>query len=577
MAIDSKNLLVAVKSYARAEALPLDASEVYDSLAAAQEYAKAANAYAGQTIKALVNGEYKTYTIQPSKAGYVLKESGLTKTDITQYVQIYYDEILPETGEEGIIYLQDPSGQGRAVDGYTWHGGKYFKVMTDIETITADIDDLKTNSATKTECAHLQSDINAIGATIDTLITKDDAESKIATAKSEAIASAEEKDTALKTELNKEIAKKAPIANPVFTGSVTLPVDPTENLHAATKQYVDRLISNLVSTVPGIVDAEHPLPASHRAGQTWRAAADGVYAEHKCETGDLIICLLDGETVVGSDFMVVQANIDGAVTSSVTTSTVGNIVVFDSITGRVIKDSTVSIASLETALQDIATLKTNVAAVDGKIATAKQEAIDAAAGSVDEKLVTVNASIKEAKDEADQNKADIATANKAAAALTDRVSALDAESTGRVAKAEAAIKANESAISNLNTKKADKATTLEGYGITDAYTKESVDATVKTINDNLDSKISTKDAESKIATAKTEAVTEATTQSKTTLNDRLGDAIGEDTTVAAYIAKQVEGIGTEAGIAAAKEAAIKASKEYTDQQIAASVLNVVEF
>lgn len=577
MAIDSKNLLVAVKSYARAEALPLDASEVYDSLAAAQEYAKAANAYAGQTIKALVNGEYKTYTIQPSKAGYVLKESGLTHADITQYVQIYYDETLPETGEEGIIYLQDPSGQGRAVDGYTWHSGKYFKVMTDIETITTDINDLKTNSATKTECSHLQNDINSIDAKIDTLITKDDAESKIATAKSEAIASAEEKDTALKTELNKEIAKKAPIANPVFTGSVTLPVDPTENLHAATKQYVDRLISNLVSTVPGIVDAEHPLPASHKAGQTWRAAADGVYAEHKCETGDLIICLLDGETVVGTDFMVVQANIDGAVTSSVTTSTVGNIVVFDSITGRVIKDSKVSIASLETALKDIATLKTSVAAVDGKIATAKTEAIDAAAASVDEKLVTVNASIKEAKDEADQNKADIAAANKAAVALTDRVSALDAESTGRVAKAEAAIKANETAIADLGTKKADKATTLEGYGITDAYTKESVDATVKTINDNLDSKISTKDAETKIAAAKTEAVTEATTQSKTTLNDRLGDAIGEDTTVAAYIAKQVEGIGTEAGIAAAKEAAIKASKEYTDQQIAASVLNVVEF
>ena len=52
MAIESKNLLVWVKAMSRGQALPLDASEIHDSLAAAGTYAASAIAYEGQTIKA---------------------------------------------------------------------------------------------------------------------------------------------------------------------------------------------------------------------------------------------------------------------------------------------------------------------------------------------------------------------------------------------------------------------------------------------------------------------------------------------------------------------------------------------
>lgn len=45
--------------------------------------------------------------------------------------------------------------------------------------------------------------------------------------------------------LASDLAAKAPLANPTFTGSVTLPGDPTANLHAATKQYVDGLLANV--------------------------------------------------------------------------------------------------------------------------------------------------------------------------------------------------------------------------------------------------------------------------------------------------------------------------------------------
>ncbi len=41
------------------------------------------------------------------------------------------------------------------------------------------------------------------------------------------------------TNLSSDLNAKAPVNNPTFTGSVTLPADPSTNLQAATKQYVD--------------------------------------------------------------------------------------------------------------------------------------------------------------------------------------------------------------------------------------------------------------------------------------------------------------------------------------------------
>lgn len=152
------------------------------------------------------------------------------------------------------------------------------------------------------------------------------------------------------------LESKAPINNPTFTGTVTLEADPTEDLEAVTKQYVDRLIDGLVNVAPGIVDATNPLPTTgYKAGETWRVAAPGTYAGEVCEPGDLIICIKDyvaNTADPATDFLVVQANLNGAVTGP-TASTVGNIAVFDNITGTKIADSTVTIASLESALSKV--------------------------------------------------------------------------------------------------------------------------------------------------------------------------------------------------------------------------------
>lgn len=72
--IASKALLTLDKSFARANGQPLDASEVYYSLAAAQEYAKGAQAYVGQKIVVIENGIVTHYGIADTEG--TLKELG---------------------------------------------------------------------------------------------------------------------------------------------------------------------------------------------------------------------------------------------------------------------------------------------------------------------------------------------------------------------------------------------------------------------------------------------------------------------------------------------------------------------
>ena len=117
--------------------------------------------------------------------------------------------------------------------------------------------------------------------------------------------------------------------------------------------------------------------------------------------------------------------------------------------------------------------------------------------------------------------------------------------------------------------KADKATTLAGYGIEDAYTKPEVEAKLKTITDNVNTKVDASTVDSKIDTAKQE-VTNAYTQA---LKTRIGD-IPESTSVKQYIDNAIGSGGTDVAdqIAQAKAEAIEASKAYTNE-----CLTVVEF
>ena len=459
MAIESKNLLVWVKAMSRGQALPLDASEIYATLAEAENYAaNSAIAYAGQTVKAMTeDGKYHSYILQPSEAGYVLEEVGaVNESDLKQYVMVV--DTLPESGQiEGILYINN-------TDGYVWTGSAWRKVFWDVT-----------------------SDVTAVSDRVTTLET--------------------------------DIDTKAPISNPVFSGVVKVGED-----EVALKSYVEGLFANLVSAEPGIVDSSNPLPENYKAGQHFRVAEAGTYAGVACEVGDLILVVKNyvAETASNDDFMVLQANIDGAVTSASETSTIGEIVVFDAVTGKVIKGSGVQIASLNDA-----------------IAKAHEHAN------------------KTVLDSYDKTQAELLAAAKT--------------------EAESLVGAHETAVNEALAGKADKATTLAGYGITDAYNKTEIDSTIQTINDNLNTKISGTEADEKIATAKEETLSEAATAASEALEARVG-SIPADTTIKSYIDTAVGSGGTASAeaIAAAKQEAINTSKSYTDEQIT-SAMSIVEF
>ena len=459
MAIDSKNLLVWVKAMSRGQALPLDASEIYSTLAEAENYASSsAIAYAGQTIKAMTDdGKYHSYVLQPSEAGYVLEEVGaVNESDLKQYVQVI--ETLPESGqEEGILYICDTTGS-------VWTGSAWKTVFHDVQS---DLDGLDTR-------------IDGVEATLDT---------------------------------------KAPIENPVFSGIVKVGEE-----EVALKSYVEGLFANLVSAEPGIVDSENSLPATYKAGQHFRVAEAGTYAGVECEVGDLILVVknYNADTASNNDFMVLQANIDGAVTSAAETSTIGEIVVFDAVTGKVIKGSGVQIASLNDA-----------------IAKAHEH------------------TNKDVLDTYDKTQTELLNAAKT--------------------EAESLVTAHETAVTAALAEKADKATTLAGYGITDAYNKTEIDGKLTTITDNLNTKISAADVDTKIAESKEATLEEAATAAGEALETRVG-AIPADTTVKAYIDTAVGSGGTASAeaIATAKQEAINTSKDYTDEQIT-SALTIVEF
>lgn len=292
MAIDAKNLVVAAKIYSRGIALPLDASEVYSTKEEALAYAASPTAYAGQTIKVLENGKYESYVLNGNAGAYTLDKIGVDTSMVKNYVQVVAS--LPGEGQEqGVIYINTADNKG-----YIWNGAAYKVIFENVET----------------------EDGSSLSEQLENITT--------------------------------ELEQKADLSGATFTGSVILPADPTQNLEAVTKQYVDRLIAGLNEFTVGIVDSSTPLPATdYTVGQTFRVAEAGTYAGQECETGDLIIVIKDyaAEGASNADFLVVQANVDGAVTGP-DASTDANIVVFDGTTGRKIKDSTVTLASLQDAI-----------------------------------------------------------------------------------------------------------------------------------------------------------------------------------------------------------------------------------
>ena len=385
-------------------------------------------------------GQVITAKVEGTYKAYILQpgEAGYTLEEIgvdpSSIKQYVIVGTRPGSGQQqGVIYIDSNVG-------YIWNGSGWVKVFEDVSTSISDF------------------------------------ESRIGT-------------------LETDIDTKAPIANPTFTGSVKI-----EGNEVATQTWVNALIGQLNSGVPGIVDdSENPLPSTgYKAGQSWRVSVAGTYAGQDCEVGDLIICLKNYEAdgAGNADFMVIQANIDGAVTGP-DAATDGHIVVFNGATGKIIKDSNVTIASLNDVISK-AHEHTNKTILDS-YDKSQTELLEAAATDAQSKVTVLSETVTE----------------------------------------NLALKADASNV----------------------YSKTDIDSKISTLTQNINTKVDSATVDSKIAAAKTEILEEAATAAGDDLDAKIGD-LGESATVVEFVNKVVGSGGTD--VAQQIDEALAQAKAYTD-------------
>ena len=122
------------------------------------------------------------------------------------------------------------------------------------------------------------------------------------------------------------------------------PDDPND---AANRDYVDNIIAaNDAMVFKGTIGLGGDISIedfnnleTYDTGWTYKVVEDGTIRGHVCEQGDMLVAKVtrEGLDSEDSDWAVIQANIDGAVTGP-SSSTNENIAVFDGTSGKTIKD-----------------------------------------------------------------------------------------------------------------------------------------------------------------------------------------------------------------------------------------------
>mgnify|MGYP004536815069 FL=1 len=126
------------RSYERLNPIPLDASEVHESIDGANTYLSSGKAYPGQTIKVRnVDGSFDSYVINGTEGNLTLDKLNVNTALVKNYVQPV--EVLPEKkdAEQGVVYLNTSDGKG-----YIFNGTDFKMIFDDVE-IGPVIDELK--------------------------------------------------------------------------------------------------------------------------------------------------------------------------------------------------------------------------------------------------------------------------------------------------------------------------------------------------------------------------------------------------------------------------------------------------
>ena len=159
----------------------------------------------------------------------------------------------------------------------------------------------------------------------------------------------------------------AKIDSQTLTGTPSAPTPSTSDnsTKLATTEYVKNVITSIGTTLvfSGTIDCStNPNYPAASAGNVYVvnvAGKIGGIAGVNVEAGDQLLCTttsdIGTQAAVGANWNIVQFNIINAITSSSSTSIVGNIATLDSTTGRVIKDSGLSIDSTSSLVQNSST------------------------------------------------------------------------------------------------------------------------------------------------------------------------------------------------------------------------------
>lgn len=559
--IDSKNLLVWVKAMSRGQALPLDSSEVHGSFAEAQTYAASATAYAGQTIKALMDdGKYHEYIIQPTEAGFTLEEVGAIKaSDLKQYVQVV--EALPESGqEEGVLYIADTTGS-------IWTGSEWKEVFHDV---TADIEALE----------------EAIGDETKGL-TKAVADNKAAIDAEKAAREAADKTNAdaiaaVNTKLG-TLAEDKTVAEMIADAQAAATYDDTElagRVSTIEGDYLkktdkDELAGSIKTNTDAIAAVKEDVDAFFKDADLTESAKDTLKEIQEYMNSDAGAAA-EMTASIQKNAQDIKAISDDYLQSSDKTELQGNIdALSEVVEGKADAEHGVHVTYSEAApeMDGEAT-----AGVSDAVARADHKhPVDTSRASKSEFDTHVGDAVAHLTDEEHAKLTGIE-----AGAEVNVIDAVDEtqfaieEGTRKLTLLEIAMSKITGLVDAL-AGKADKATTLAGYGITDAYTSTEVDGKLQVITDNLNTKISAADVDTKISTAKEETLEEAAAAASEALEARVG-AIPADTTIQSYIDTAVGSGGTASAsaIATAKQEAITTSNAYTDTQLA-EALAITEF
>ena len=154
------------------------------------------------------------------------------------------------------------------------------------------------------------------------------------------------------------------VSGDTMTGALTLSGAPTENLHAATKQYVDQsFAANDAMVYKGVIAGTATSPGAFTpaadCGHTYKVSTEGYINGQKVEVGDMLICTADSTvaatssnySTVQATWSIVQTNADGIVIGP-GSATNGNIPLFDGTTGKLIKNSSYKPSSFATSGHD---------------------------------------------------------------------------------------------------------------------------------------------------------------------------------------------------------------------------------